>query len=70
VSVALAVLLFVSGNAARADIITFDVSGTFATPGGVSLNLLEEIRFKLGGRPSRMVRFGFRQNRSDQRAEI
>jgi len=36
-SVAQAVLLFVSGNAARAEIITFDVSGTFATPGSISL---------------------------------
>jgi hypothetical protein len=36
-SIALAVMLFVSANAARADIVTFDVSGTFNTPGGISL---------------------------------
>jgi hypothetical protein len=36
-SIALAVMLFVSANTARADIVTFDVSGTFNSPGGISL---------------------------------
>jgi PEP-CTERM motif len=34
---ALAVMLLVSANVARADIITFDVSGTFASPDNISL---------------------------------
>ena len=36
-SISLALMLFVSVNTARADIVTFDVLGTFNTPGSISL---------------------------------